>query len=157
MKHKDKYDWHASYRRFSSYNDDGLHLHQAIYRSKLDDYDLTEEYVIDYSDKMYNSKEKFAEFKKNMLRKWRLYIVLIITALLLVILFLLPQEAFIPFLWIYLMLYLLLYYPFIDFTKQLEYIIDVKYRRYFFNIDPHVEKMVDDFLWHEHINFYKTH
>lgn len=157
MNPKEYYNWHGRFRRFYTYYGDYQEFSLAVCQSKLEDYDLTEEYVKDYANQMFNSMQRFDEFKKKKLREWRLILAIIICVFLMIILLLLPKEIIPAFLWVVLLLYLLAYYPFIDYTKQLGYIIDEKYRRYFFKIDPHIERMVDDYLWRKHIDFYKTY
>lgn len=96
---------------------------------------------------MRESQEKYKKFKIIRLWWWRtLYIVFCMYSFI-ILLLILPKIAITMLLWLSFITLGLIFYPLYILYEGLEVIFDKKYQNNYFEIDPYIEKMVDDYTW----------
>ena len=142
---------HQSYGRFSTYVDDWIAVSQAAHYLDVKEYDLTEDDIKEYIKNMEQSQERYKAFKKDRLLLWRIIYISICSIFLISFLFLMPKIVVSIIIWLLFITIGLLLYPFYVLYEGLEVIFDNKYQHRFIKIDPHVEKMVDDYRWKQHV------
>lgn len=146
MEDKKRYR-HQLYRRFSTYVDDWAKVSMALTHMDVSKYDLTDEDVKNYIVSMRESQEKYKKFKIIRLWWWRtLYIVFCMYSFI-ILLLILPKIAITMLLWLSFITLGLIFYPLYILYEGLEVIFDKKYQNNYFEIDPYIEKMVDDYTW----------
>ncbi len=150
MENKKRYS-HQSYRRFSTYIDDWTKVSMALTHMDASRYDLTDEEVNEYISLMRKSQERYKMFKKTRLLRWRIAYISLCLFFFVFLLFTLPKIAITLLLWILFTTFFLVLYPLYVLYEGLECVFDKKYQDRYFEIDPYIEKMVDDYTWNSQV------
>ena len=134
------------YRSFDVYKDDIEIIRIAANHMNISEYWLTQDEIKDYYNDLNERRIKFSNLKKKKLNLYRMRIIGIYVFPLFIILLLLPRDTILSYLWLLILVFGLLAYPFYDITQNLEAIIEKKYSWYICK-DTRIKKMVDDYKW----------
>lgn len=145
-----KYYRHQSYKRFDTYVDDWILISLAASNLNIKEYDLTEDDVNEYIDSMKKSQEQFSRFKKDRLFLWRIAYICFCSSCFVMVIFILPKLVITLILWLLFTTLFLLLHPLYVLYEGMEIIFDKKYMDRYFKINPHIERMVDDYKWNQH-------